>query len=189
MGNRLNFTGEMINKIRAWKGKTLKAYTENDDENYVTAVRVYVGEKVFDIANEYTAFEYPDKDIVELTCFSCIEKEKDSYFLQSVSNGKCIDRIIEETIKDIYIVTDKETGILFDADIPFELVFDTAIIIQTEKKCYALWRDIIFERIDTAICDSLEIALKTIRSVDEIKERAQCGNPNTITVERKVMAL
>lgn len=189
MKNNLNFTVEMKKMVGVWKGKVLKGYIENDNEEYVTIVRFLVENKAFNLDNEYMRYEYPDKSCSELTCFSCVEIDRNEFLQTAVVGGKCKENIVEEKIVDIYIVTDTEKGGLFDSGLPYELVFETALIIQTKSRCYAFWRHISFNTIEIAVCEDMEIALKTIRSAEEIQEEAQVENPYTVTVERRIEKL
>lgn len=189
MKNSLNLTEEMKNMVREWKGKLLKGYVENADDGYVTRVRFLIGESFFDFDNEYTAYQYPDEGIEELTCFSCVEVPQNKILETVVVGGKHKKHIIEEKIENIYIIKDIEKGKLFDSGIPYELEFETALIIQTENKCYAFWRNLIFYTIDIAVCTDIESVLKTIRSVDEIQKEAQIENPYPVTVEREMEQL
>lgn len=187
--NRLNFTKEMKEVMCGWKGKTLQSYIENADDGYVTAVRFCIENQVFDIDNEYMAYWDSREHTTELTCFSCVERTDNQPLGSAVVRGKNRENIVGGKIVDIYIVKDVEKGKLLGLGIPYELEFETALILQTEKYCYVFWRDLIFCTIEVAACEDMEAALKTIKSVAEIQEEAQVENPYTITVERCVEKL
>lgn len=189
MENNLNFTKKMKQMMSDWKGKILKGYIENSDDGCLSIVRFLIGENVFDLNNAYVSYEYPDKDRVELSCFSCVEVDKTKTLQTHVVDGKCKENIIGENIIGIYIVKDIEKGKLFDSGIPYELEFETALILQTEKYYYVFWRDLIFYMIEVATCCNMEEALKTIKSVAEIQTEAQEENPYAVTVERFVESL
>lgn len=187
--NRLNFTKEMKEMMKGWKGKLLKGYIENDDINYVTIVRFLIENQVFDLDNEYVAYWNSREDTSELSCFSCVEKAADSFLQYSTVGGKYKETTIGAQIRDIYIVKDIQKETEADGKQTDELTFETALIIQTEKHCYAFWRNLIFDTIESAVCKDVAKALKLIKSVDEIREEAQVENPYTVEVTRVVEQL
>ena len=187
--NRLDFTQEMKEVMRGWKGKNLQSYIENADDGYVTVVRLCVDEQDFDLNNEYMAYWNSRDDISELTCFSCVEKANNEPLLPYLVRGKCKEIKVDEKIVKIYIIKDTERGENFNSRIPYEMTFETALIIQTATRCYAFWRNLIFNTIETVVCDTMEEALKKIRSVEEIQAEAQEENPYAVTVERQIEEL
>lgn len=189
MRNNLNFEIEMKEEMKKWKGQIFKGYIENDDDGSVSVVRFLIEEKLFDFENKYVQYQYPDGDRVELTCFSCMEVDKNKPLQLHTVRGKCKEHIVLEKITNIYLIQDREKGKFFDSGMPYELNFETAFIIQTESRCYAFWRNLIFNMIEIAICDNLEVALNTIKSVEKICEDAQEENPYLVTVERNVEKL
>ncbi len=189
MENNLNFTKEMKEMMKEWKGRNFKGYIENSDDGFLSIVRFLIEEKAFDIKNEYVLYKYPDGDYAELTCFSCIEVDKNEPLQSHIVGGKYKENIVVEEIVNIYIIKDTEKGKLFNSGIPYDLIFETAVIIQTASCCYAFWRHLIFNTIKIAVCDDLESALKTIRSVEEIQEETQEENPYVVTVERRIEKL
>lgn len=189
MENNLNFTMQMKEMIREWKGKCLKGFIENSNDGCLSIVRFFIDDRVFDLDNEYVSYEYPNNERVELSRFACVEADKAKTLQTHVVNGRCKENIVDEKIVNVYIVKDKENGILFDSGIPYELEFDTALIIQTQKYYYAFWRDLIFYTIEVAICDDMEKILKAIKRVEKIREEAQEGNPYAVTVERDIVKL
>ena len=186
--NRLNFTCEMKKMMRAWKGKTLLAYIENSNDDFSSRVRFLIDDKAFDMENEYVLYTFSEGESGEYTCFGCREVDKNVPLKTYTIEGECKEIKVDEKIRDIYIIKDAENGKFFNG-MRYELNFETAIIIQAENHTYAFWRNLIFDRIETAICDTMEKALKKIRSVEEIQEEAQVENPYTITVKRCVEKL
>ena len=189
MKNNLNFTEEMKEMIKGWKGKILKGYIENDDSENVTTIRFLIDDKAFDFTNDYISYEYPDGDCAELTCFSCVEVGENEPLRTTVVGGKRKENRIEKKIIDIYLVTDREKGKLFDTGVPYEMTYETALIIQTEYAWYVFWRNLIFYTIEIANCEDKESALKAIKSVEQIHHELQEENPYTVTVERMVQQL
>lgn len=188
MKNNLNLTKEMRVMIKLWKGKMLYSIIESD---YMIpyVIRFLIDDKAFELQNGFTVYEYPDKDCTELTCLSIEEVQKSSPIQYSSRKKDIRENIVGEKIQDIYIVKDKETGRLFDSGIPYEFEFETAIIIQTERSCYAFWRNLIFEELESAKRDNMEDILKAIKSVETIQEEEQADNPYKITIERKIEQL
>lgn len=189
MENNLNFTKKMKEMMREWKGKLLKGYIENSDDGCLSIVRFLIEDRVFDLDNEYVLYEYPDKDRVELSRFACVETDKTKTLQTHVVDGKCKENIVGEKIVNIYIIKDIEKSKLFDSGIPYELEFETALILQTEKRYYAFWRNLIFYMIEVAVCGDMEETLKSIKSVAEIQAEAQEENPYVVTVERHIEQL
>lgn len=189
MENKLNFTTQMKETIREWKGKRLKSFVENSDDGCLSIVRFFIEDRAFDLDNEYVSYEYPNNERVELSRFACVEADKTKTLQPHVVSGNCKEYIVDETILNVYIVKDKECGRLFDSGCPYELDFDTALMIQTEKRYYVFWRNLIFYTIEVAICKDKEEALKTMKSVEKIREEAQEGNPYAVAVERSVEQL
>lgn len=150
---------------------------------------ILIEDRVFDLDNEYVSYEYPNNDRAELSCFACVEADKAKTLQTHVVNGKCKENVVDEKIANVYTIKDKENGKLFDSGIPYALEFDTALMIQTEKHHYVFWRDLIFYTIEVVICDNMEESLKTIKSVEKIREEAQEGNPYAVTVERSIERL
>lgn len=184
MENNLNFTKEMKETMRSWRGRLFKGYMENGDDGAVSVVRFMIGESAFDFENKYVSYRYPDGENAELTCFSCVETDKNATLQSRVIGGKCKENSVLEEIVNIYIIKDAEQGKLFDSGISYELIYETAFVIQTKNRFYAFWRDLIFDTIKIKVCGSLEIACKTIKSVEEIQEEAQEENPYNVTIKR-----
>jgi hypothetical protein len=189
MNNQLNFTEEMKEIMRGWKGKMLQSYIENSNDGVLSMVRFCIDDKAYDMDNEYVLYKYSEGDGVEYSCFACREVDENIPLSTHTVAGKRKETKVDEKIENIYIIKDTENGKIFDSAIPYELVFETALIIQTETRCYAFWRNLLFYTIETAVCDTMEKALKTIRSVEEIREEAQVENPYVVTVERCVEKL
>ena len=189
MGNNLNFTNEMKEMMKEWKGKLLKGYIENSDDGYFSIARLLIEDRLFDLDNEYVLYDYPDNDRVELTCFACVEVDKKKALQTHIVGGKCKENIVGENIVNVYIIKDVEKGKLFDSGIPYELEFDTALIIQTENGYYAFWRDVMFYTIEAARFGDMEAVLKAVKSVEQIQKEAQEENPYVVTVERRIAKL
>ena len=186
--NRLNFTSEMLQTIKLWKGKRLVSFTENDGDEYVTRIRLEIENKVFDIDNEYVQYRYSDGEIAELTCFSCIESDKNKPLEHSVIKGKYNIHKVEKQITEIYVVNDTVIGKALDKGIPYQLDFETALIIKADNY-YAFYRNLIFNEISVFVCNDFDNLLSGIKSIEEIQKEEQQGNPYKITVKRRIEQL
>ena len=109
MNNQLDFTQEMMETMRAWKGGILQSYTENSNDGYVTAVRVGIDYKSFDIRNNYTLFIEASGEEVEFSCFTCLEGGDNQPLEPSVVGGRNRENIIQEKIENVFIVTEIES--------------------------------------------------------------------------------
>lgn len=166
--NRLDFTKEMKEVMRDWKGKTLQSYIENADDGCITAVRFCVENQVFDIDNEYMAYWYSRENMDELTCFSCVEKINNQPLLPSVVGGKNRENIINERIENIFIVKEIDN---YPNGENFEFSYDVALILQTESWFYVFWRNLIFNTIEISICKDIKGAVESIKELNEDEER------------------
>lgn len=164
--NRLNFTKEMKEMMRGWKGKTLQSYVENADDGYVTAVRFCIENQVFDIDNEYMAYWNSREDITELSCFSCVETTNEKPLLSAVVGGKNKENCINERIENIFIVKKIEAKNYPNGE-SFEFLYETGLIIQTENHFYVFWRHLLFNTIEIAICKDIKAAVESIRELNE----------------------
>lgn len=189
MENKLNFTNEMKATMKGWKNKTFKSYVENSEDDFFSSVRLWIERKAFDITNEFVAYEYPDDDYAELTCFACAEACEGQPLQPFLAGGECKENIVDEKIVSVYLVEDTEKGKLFNSGNPYELCFETALIICTENHAYAFWRHLLFDTMECAVGKTLEEVLQKIKSVEEIQEESQEENPYDVTVERCVQAL
>ena len=104
MKNQLNFTNEMKEMMRGWKGKTMQAYIENSNDRVISVVRFLIDDKAYDMDNEYVSYKLLDGDNVEYTCFACREADINSPLLMRVIGGKSKDFKVDEKIANIYIL-------------------------------------------------------------------------------------
>ena len=188
MDNRINFTDGMKQLIKNWKGNTLHSFIQNDNGDCDTCIRFLIGNNIYVVDNRYVLYVDEAGDKVEYSCFSC-SMLNHSYLLQKVVGNREKENIIEEEILDIFIVRDFEKGKLFDSGIPYELIFDTALIIQTTNGYYAFWRELFSNMIISSFGEDFEQAVSTIKSEEKIRLEAQEENPYIVTVKRIVEKL
>jgi hypothetical protein len=172
MSNQLDFTDEMKGIMREWKGKTLQSYIENADDGYITAVRLCIDNKNFDIENNYVLYVEPDGEGIELTCFSCVETTKNQPLLSSVVGGKNKENTINERIENIFIVKEIETDKYPNGE-NFEFSYDVALILQTESRFYVFWRNLIFNTLEISICKDIKDAVESIKELNEDDEEIE----------------
>lgn len=172
MNNQLNFTEEMKGMMRIWKEKTLQSYIENADDGYITAVRLCIDNKNFDIENDYIIYADTDGEDIEFTCFSCVEKQNNESLLPSVVDGKNRESVINERLENVFIVRDIEIDNYPNGE-SFEFSYDKALILQTECRIYVFWRHLIFNTIQIAVCDTMEAAVKSIKELNEDDEEIE----------------
>lgn len=180
--NRLDFTKEMKEMMRGWKGETLQSYIENADDDYVTVIRLCIENRAFDIDNEYMAYWYSRENTDELTCFSCVERKNNKPLLPYVVGGQCKQNIINERIENIYVVKEIEVEKYENGEI-FEFLYEKALIFQTESRFYVFWRHLIFDRIEIAVCDTMESAVESIKELNEADEDME----NVTIIKKKIV--
>lgn len=116
--------------------------------NTVTGiVGLYIGEKVFELKNEQTAFQYFDSmDDVALWNI----KEANNSEIHSVfENTEQIDTSINQNIKSITLVNEHQMINIHDQE--YDLWLTRAIVFHLEN------RDIYFEKDNTAFSEEIEI--------------------------------
>ncbi|MBQ4269623.1 MAG: hypothetical protein IJB97_08255 [Clostridia bacterium] len=177
MNNQLNFTEEMKEMMRIWKGKTLQSYIENADDGYSTTVRLYIDNKNFDIENGYVLCVETDGENIELTCFSCLEITNNKPLSPYVVGGRNRENVINQRIENILIVKEIETDNYPNGE-NFEFSYDVALIIQTEKCFFVFWRHLIFDTLHITVCKDINGAVESIKELNEIDE--ETGNVTVI---------
>ncbi len=188
MENNINFSYEEKETMSGWKGQILRCYFENSDDFFYTTVRLFIGNKAFDLKNPYVEFIHPDGYGEELSRFSC-ERKDESTPPQTPKGVKFKENAVNEEITDVYIVTDLEKGKYPNSGVSYELEYETALVVQTTNRCYAFWRHLISDSIEIAVCENLQAALTAIKSVEEIQEEAQGDSPYAVSVERRAEKL
>ncbi len=169
MNNQLDFTEEMKEEMCGWKGKILQSYIENSDDGYVTAVRLCIENKNFDIENDYVLYVEPDGEDVEFSCFSCVEVANNQPLEPYVVGGKNKKSVINERIENIFIVQEIETDKYLNGE-EFEFSYEKALILQTKSQFYVFWRHLIFNTIEISVCDNMESAVESIKELNEEDE-------------------
>lgn len=169
MNNQLDFTKEMKEVMRGWKGKTLQSYIENSDDGYVTAVRLYIDNKNFHIENDYVLYVEPDGEDVEFSCFSCAEMANNQPLESSVVGGKNKENTINERIENIFIVKEIEIDKYPNGE-DFEFSYEKALILQTESQFYVFWRHLIFNTLQISVCKDIKGAVESIKELNEEDE-------------------
>ena len=172
MNNQLNFTEEMKEMMRVWKGKTLQSYSENADDGYITTVRLSIDNQNFDIENDYILYVEPDGENIEFTCFSCVEIMNNKPLSPAVVGGKNRENIIKERIENIFIVKEIEIDTYSNGE-NFEFSYDVALIIQTENSFYVFWRYLIFDTLQISICTDRKSAVESIKDLNEADEQIE----------------
>ena len=172
MNNQLNFTEEMKEIMRGWEGKTLQSYIENADDDYITAVRVCINNKKFDITNDYVLYVEPDGENIEFTCFSCVEIINDKPLTPYVVGGRNSENTINKRIESVFIVKEIETDNYPNGE-SFEFSYDVALIIQTENSFYVFWRHLIFDTLKISICKRMEEVVESIKELNEDNENVE----------------
>lgn len=170
--NRLDFTKEMKEVMRGWKGKTLQSYIENADDGYVTVVRLCIENKTFDIENDYALYVEPDGEDIEFSCFSCVEVANNQPLESSVVGGKNTENTIKERIENIFIVQDLEIDEYPNGE-KFEFSYEVALVLQTESRFYVFWRHLIFNTIQISVCKDIKSALESIKELNEDDEEIE----------------
>jgi hypothetical protein len=182
MNNQLDFTQQMKEMMCDWKGKNLQSYIENADDGFVTVVRLHIDNKNFNIENDYVLYVEPDGESIEFTCFSCTEVANNYPLVPAIVGGKNKENIIEERIKNIFIVREIEMGEYHD-DGNFEFSHEKALVLQTEHCFYAFWRHLIFNTIQILVCKDLEEALKNMKELNEGEESMD----GIATIKKKIV--
>lgn len=177
--NRLNFTKEMKEVMRGWKGKTLESYIENADDGYITTVRFCIENQVFDMDNGYMAYWCSRENTTEFSCFSCVEITNNQPLEPAIVGGKNRENIIKERIESIFIVQDMEIDKYLNGE-SFEFLYEKALILQTESRFYVFWRHLIFNTIEISVCDNMKIAVESIKELNEENE-----NKDGVTIIKK----
>ena len=190
MKNRIDFTEEMKAQMKAWKGQMFHDYIENGDDGYVTVVRFNIGDKSFDLDNEYMCYQYSDGDEEELSCFSCVKADRNREITPIAINGKCATKAVEERIRDIYIVSDHTKYVLKKTrETVYEFPYETALMIETETRFYVFWRHIIFDTINVAVCKNYKCALAAIENVKRRQKQLEPDEGEIVIVDRTVKRL
>ena len=171
MNNQLNFTEEMKDMMRTWKNKMLHSYIENSNDSYITAVRLHIDNKDFDIENNYVLYMEPDGEKVEFTCFSCVEAINQP-IQPSVVGEKNKKIVIQEKIENIYIIREIEIDKYLDGETS-EFSYEVACVIQTECKFYVFWRHLIFNTIRISVCEDMNGAVESIKELNEENEEIE----------------
>ena len=172
MNNQLDFTKEMKEMMRGWKGKTLQSYIENSNDDYVTAVRLCIDSKNFDIENEYVLYVEPDGESIEFSCFSCVETTNNQPLEPSVVGGENRENTIKEKIVNVFIVQDLETDTYSNGE-KFDFSYEKALILQTESQFYVFWRHLIFDTLQISICKDIKGAVESIKELNEDEEESE----------------
>ncbi len=187
MENRIDFTEEMKEIMKEWKGKILRGYIENADDGYVTIIRFLIGDKFFDIDNEYTLYVDSNGDEIEFSCFSCVEVDKKQSLETVVVGGKCKENIVGEKIEDVFIVKETEKDIYPNDEEVYEFSYEIALIIQTKNCFYVFWRDIIFNTIKIVVCKDIEGALESIKKSNENDEELKENDCSPTIILEKIV--
>ena len=80
---------------------------------------------------------------------------------------------IQERIENIYIIKETEKDIYPNDEQIYEFSYEVALIVQTEKSLYVLWRHLIFDRIYVAVCSNIKDAIESINELNEDDEEVE----------------
>lgn len=116
--------------------------------NTVTGiVGLYIGEKVFELKNEQTAFQYFDS--MDDVALWNIKETNDSEIHSVFENTEQIDTSINQNINSIILVNEHQMVNIHDQE--YDLWLTRAIVFHLEN------RDIYFEKDNTAFSEEIEI--------------------------------
>ena len=116
--------------------------------NTVTGiVELYIGEKVFELKNEQTAFQYFDS--MDDVALWNIKEVSDSEIYSVFENTEQIDTSINQNINSITLVNEHQIVNIHEQE--YNLWLTRAIIFHLEN------RDIYFEKDNTAFSEEIEI--------------------------------
>ena len=174
MKNRLNFTSEMKEQIKKCVGEVFNYCLLNDNKGYVTAVKIFINTKPFEITNDYCLYEYENGVQCELSCFNCNYKN----VLPTFSKDATKKADINSVIKKVYIVKSIVTE-SNDNEVISILDYDKALVFETESVTVVLYRDIVFNNIKVELVNDFEEVIRLLDIKKEQKEM-QVENDNKI---------
>ena len=192
MKNVIDFTEEMKAQMKAWKGQIFHDYIENGEDGYVTIVRFNIGDKAFDLDNDfviYTDSDGKETEEIEFSCFSCVETDSNKKLQTSIVGGKCRKNLIGEKIRDVFIVRQTEKDTYPDEDKSYDFSWDAALMIQTERRFYVFWRRLIFNNVEVAVSDDMESAMAVIEKDDTMVSSSEEEPVPAIVLEENVIRL
>lgn len=138
------FTKEMIKNLSNMKGKTFISFECDEGHGFPRAYgnfRINLDDYSIDISNEIKGLPFFDAE-EEIAVFSCEKVDSKKPYEPGVI-GEIRTVYIEETIKSIEIITDEinvNNG-------EYEIIFDTAIIINTEYQTIMFSKDVWFSEV------------------------------------------
>ena len=143
---KVQFSEEMLHMLMELKGKMLISFECENDERFSRSygnLRINLSEYAIELTNEENERPFFDQT-EEITGFSCKRVEPSTKF-QLMVNTETKVVPVEETIKSVEIVTD----VISVNHGVYEIVFDEALIIQTESKTIMFSRDTWFSEVIT----------------------------------------